>query len=182
MKFLETDLADAWLIEIEPYGDQRGFFARTMCEETFRRHGLESRYVQQNTSYSSLKGTLRGLHFQKPPHAEAKLVRCLRGKIIDVIVDIRRDSPTYLRHQGFELTDENRHQLYVPPGFAHSFISLCDHVEVSYLVSTAYAPEAEDGLRYDDVALDIHWPIPVQVISSKDESWPLIRDRSHALF
>ncbi|MFY0992450.1 dTDP-4-dehydrorhamnose 3,5-epimerase [Halomonas sp. C05BenzN] len=178
MKFLETELADAWLIEIEPHGDQRGFFARTMCEETFRRHGLESRYVQQNTSYSSSSGTLRGLHFQKPPHAEAKLVRCLRGKILDVIVDIRRDSPTYLRHQGFELTGSNRRQLYVPPGFAHSFITLCDDVEVSYLVSADYAPEAEDGLRYDDAALDIHWPIPVQVISSKDESWPLIRNRS----
>lgn len=182
MLFHQTNLKDARLIELEPRGDERGFFARTMCRVEFERQGLLSDFVQQNTSFSAQRGTLRGLHYQRQPHAEAKLVRCLKGAIVDVIVDIRKDSETYLQHQLFELTDVNRHQLYVPPGFAHSFQTLTDDVEVSYLVSAAYHPEAECGLRYNDERLAIEWPIPPTVVSEKDASWSLISERNEALF
>lgn len=182
MIFHQTDLQDAWLIELEPRGDQRGFFARTMCQEEFAAHGLISEFVQQNTSFSAQRGTLRGLHYQTKPYGEAKLVRCIRGAIADVIVDLRADSPTYLHHQQFELTDGNRRQLYVPPGFAHAFQTLSDEVEVSYLVSTAYRPEAERGLRYSDERLGIKWPLPVSVLSDKDATWPLIAEHTTALY
>lgn len=182
MHFHQTNLKDVRLIELEPHGDERGFFARTMCRAAFERHGLLSDFVQQNTSFSAQRGTLRGLHYQRQPHAEAKLVRCIRGAIVDVIVDIRKDSETYLHHQLFELTAANRHQLYVPPGFAHSFQTLTDDVEVSYLVSAAYHPEAESGLRYNDERLAIEWPMPPTVVSEKDASWPLISERNEALF
>ena len=182
MIFHQTELKDAWLIELELRGDDRGFFARTMCKDEFAAHGMAIDYVQQNMSVSAYKGTLRGLHYQLRPYAEAKLIRCLRGAIVDVIVDIREDSPTYLKHQMFELTDENRHQLYVPPGFAHSFQTLTDDVEVSYLVSSAYAPQYERGLRYNDEQLGIRWPETVTTISDKDAAWPLIRDHAEPLF
>lgn len=182
MIFHQTQLNDAWLIELELRGDQRGFFARTMCRDEFARHGLVSEFVQQNTSFSAQRGTLRGMHYQVRPHAEAKLVRCIRGAIVDVIVDLREDSSTYLQHQLFELTDANRHQLYVPPGFAHSFQTLTDDVEVSYLVSAPYTPQAERGLRYNDERLGIDWPVPVTVISDKDAAWPLIAERAEPLY
>lgn len=182
MKFIETNLKDAFLIELEPRGDDRGVFARTMCRDEFANAGLNSDFVQQNTSFSVHRGTLRGLHYQRPPHGEDKLVRCLQGAIVDVIIDIRKDSPTYMQHQMFELTSRNRQQLYVPKGFAHSFMTLEDHVEVSYLVTAAYAPGSEDGLRYDDEQLGIKWPLPVSVISEKDSSWPLISERTTTLY
>ncbi|WP_462380546.1 dTDP-4-dehydrorhamnose 3,5-epimerase [Pseudomonas sp. Marseille-QA0892] len=182
MKFHQTELKDAWLIELEKRGDDRGFFARTMCQEEFAKHGMVTQFVQQNMSVSAHKGTLRGLHYQLRPNAEAKLIRCLRGAIIDIIVDIREDSPTYLKHQAFELTDTNMHQLYVPPGFAHSFQTLTDDVEVSYLVSAPYTPSAERGLRYNDEQLGIEWPLPVTTISDKDAAWPLISERTDPLF
>ena len=182
MIYKTTSLADAWLIEIEPRGDERGFFARTMCREEFAAHGMASDYVQQNMSTSAQAGTLRGLHFQRAPHAEAKLVRCLRGAIVDIIVDLRAASPSYLRHEAFELTAANRRQLYVPPGFAHSFQTLTDDTEVSYLVSAAYAPVAEGGLRYDDPALGITWPLPVTAISDKDSKWPLLKAGDAPIF
>ncbi|HDZ56975.1 MAG TPA: dTDP-4-dehydrorhamnose 3,5-epimerase [Pseudomonas xinjiangensis] len=182
MIFHQTTLKDAWLIELELRGDERGFFARTMCREEFEKHGLLSDFVQQNMSVSAQRGTLRGLHYQVKPYAEAKLIRCLRGAILDVIVDIREESPTYLKHQAFELTDTNRQQLYVPPGFAHSFQTLSDNVEVSYLVSAAYTPQAERGLRYNDEQLGIDWPETVTTISDKDAAWPLIAERTDRLF
>jgi dTDP-4-dehydrorhamnose 3,5-epimerase len=182
MIFNPTELKDAWLIELELRGDDRGFFARTMCRDEFALHGMEIEYVQQNTSFSMHKGSLRGLHYQKPPFAEAKLIRCIRGDILDVIVDIRADSPTYLKHQAFELNDSNRRQLYVPPGFAHGFQTLTDAVEVSYLVSMPYTPAAERGLRYIDAELGIHWPLPVTLISEKDARWPLISEQAEPLF
>jgi dTDP-4-dehydrorhamnose 3,5-epimerase len=182
MIFCPTELKDAWVVELELRGDDRGFFARTMCRDEFDRHDMATEYVQQNTSFSADKGTLRGLHYQKPPFAEAKLIRCIRGAIVDVIVDLRADSPTYLRHQAFELNDRNRRQLYAPPGFAHGFQTLTDAVEVSYLVSAPYTPAAERGLRYSDAQLGIKWPLPVTVISDKDASWPLISDQSERLF
>lgn len=182
MKFIETTLKDARLIELEPHGDDRGFFARTMCREEFDGVGLNSDFVQQNTSFSVHRGTLRGLHYQRRPHGEDKLVRCLQGAIVDVIVDIRRDSLTYMQHQMFELTSRNRLQLYVPKGFAHAFMTLEDNVEVSYLVTAPYTPSAESGLRYNDEELGIEWPLEITVLSAKDAEWPLVRDRSGSLY
>jgi dTDP-4-dehydrorhamnose 3,5-epimerase len=180
--YSKTTLQDAWLIEIEPRGDERGSFARTMCAEEFAAHGMASNFVQQNMSTSATAGTLRGLHFQRSPHAEAKLVRCTRGAIVDVNVDLRAGSPSYLRHEAFELSATNRRQLYVPPGFAHSFQTLVDDCEVSYLVSAAYAPRAEGGLRYDDPMLGIAWPLPVTAISAKDAAWPYLAADAPPIF
>lgn len=182
MIYRETTLKDAWLIELEPRGDERGSFARSMCREEFLQHGMAGDYVQQNTSVSAQRGTLRGLHYQIQPYAEAKLIRCIRGAIVDVIVDLREDSPSYLQHEAFELTDRNRHQLYVPPGFAHSFQTLVDDTEVSYLVSAPYTPHAERGLRFNDERLGIVWPLPVSTMSDKDRAWPLIDERVEKLF
>ncbi|PNU04763.1 dTDP-4-dehydrorhamnose 3,5-epimerase [Novosphingobium guangzhouense] len=176
MKFHRTTLADARLIELDQRGDERGVFARTMCAAEFAAEGLVTTFVQQNMSTSAERGTVRGMHFQLPPHREVKLVRCVRGAILDVIVDIRPGSPSFLQHEGFELSAQNRRQLYVPEGFAHAFQTLTDDVEVSYLVSAAYAPEAERGLRWNDPALAIDWPFPVSVISDKDANWPLLDD------
>lgn len=172
MKFLQTQLIDAWLIETEYHGDERGFFARTMCDREFAAMGMLADFVQMNMSYSARAGTLRGLHYQQGPFAEAKLVRCTSGAIWDVIVDLRGDSDTYLKHQGFELSASNRRQLYVPPGFAHSFLTLRDEVEVIYPVTAPYTPAAEGGLCYDDPALAIDWPVPITTVSDKDTRWP----------
>lgn len=182
MIYHRTTLLDAWLLELEPRGDERGMFARTMCRDEFVEHGMATDYVQQNMSISARKGTVRGLHFQRSPYAEAKLIRCLRGAILDVIVDLRQGSPTYLKHEAFELTAENRLQLYAPAGFAHGFQSLADDVEVSYLVSSRYTPAAEGGLRYDDPLLGIAWPLPVTAISPKDRSWPLLKSTDPVVF
>lgn len=174
MIFNATTLKDAWLIDLEKRGDERGFFARTMCRDEFAAHGLATDYVQQNMSTSARAGTLRGLHFQRGAASEAKLVRCTRGRIVDVIVDLRASSPSYMRHEAFELDDRNHRQLYVPPGFAHSFQTLTDDVEVTYLVSSPYTPAAEWGLRYSDPRLAIQWPMAVSTISDKDAAWPLL--------
>ena len=182
MIFHKTSLQDAYLIEPERKGDDRGFFARTMCRSEFAAHGLDTDYVQQNTSFSAHKGTLRGMHYQLPPFTEAKLVRCITGALVDIIVDLRRASPTFMKHERFELTDRNRLQLYVPRGFAHAFQTIRDDVEVSYLVSAPYTPSAERGARYSDPRLGIEWPLPVTVISEKDASWPLLEAGSEAPF
>jgi dTDP-4-dehydrorhamnose 3,5-epimerase len=172
MRFSPTQLCGAWLIEPVPARDERGFFARTFCAQEFEDHGLTSRFVQHNTSASVVRGTLRGMHFQRAPHGEVKVVSCLKGGIWDVIIDLRPRSPTYRRWRGFELSAANRHQLYVPEGFAHGFQTLCDDVEVGYLISAFYAPAAADGVRHDDPAFAIEWPLPVSVISEKDRTWP----------
>lgn len=182
MIFHRTTLKDAWLIDIEPRGDDRGMFARTMCRAEFKKHGLLTDFVQQNMSVSAQAGTIRGMHFQRAPFTEAKLVRCVRGRILDVIVDMRHESPTYLKHEGFELSAENRRQLYVPPGFAHSFQTLVDDIEVSYLVTAPYTPDVEGGLRYSDPLLAIQWPLPVTTISDKDAGWPLIDPSADPIF
>ncbi len=155
-------------------GDERGWFARTMDAREFALRGMDSAFVQQNASVSAQAGTVRGMHFQRFPHAEAKLVRCVRGSLLDVIVDLRQDSPSYLKHEAFTLSAENSRMLYVPRGFAHGFQTLVDNVEANYLVSAFYAPEAEGGLRYDDPRLSIAWSLPVSVVSPKDASWPLL--------
>lgn len=176
MIFHKTTLLDARLIDLETRGDSRGFFARTMCRDEFDKEGMDTDYVQQNISSSAHTGTLRGMHYQRAPHAEAKLIRCVRGAIVDIIVDLRPDSPSFLKHEAFELTEENRRELYVPRGFAHGFQTLTDNVEVTYLVSASYTPYAERGLRYNDPKLSIKWPLAVTTISDKDASWPLIED------
>ena len=182
MIFSPTTLKDAWIIDLEKRGDERGFFARTMCKSEFDAHGLLSTYVQQNTSVSAEKGTLRGMHFQRGDAVEAKLVRCVKGKIVDIIVDLRADSPSFMKHEAFELSATNYRELYVPPGFAHSFQSLTDDVEVSYLVSAPYTPAAEFGLRYSDPRLGISWPLPVSTISDKDAAWPLLETDKPSFF
>jgi dTDP-4-dehydrorhamnose 3,5-epimerase len=172
MRFDETTLRDAWLIEPLPARDHRGFFARTFCAQEYADHGLTTRFVQHNTSHSVAKGTLRGMHFQRAPHGEVKVVSCLKGAIWDVIIDLRPQSPTHRQWRGFELTAENRRQVYVPEAFAHGFQTLCDDTEVGYLISAFYAPDAAAGVRYDDPAFAIEWPLPPTVISEKDRTWP----------
>ena len=174
MIFHETELADARLIEMEIRGDERGFFTRAWCQAEFAEAGLTTRIEQANMSGSVHRGTLRGLHFQLDPSAEVKIVRCVRGAIQDVIVDLRRDSPTFMRWQGFELSAENRRVLYVPEGFAHGFQSLTDDAELFYMVSASYAPALERGLRWDDPRLAIDWPMTPTVMSEKDRNWPLL--------
>lgn len=172
MIFTETDLPGAYVVDLEPYRDERGFFARAWCRNEFEEHGLVPRVVQANVSFNEHEGTLRGMHYQVAPHEETKLVRCTRGAIYDVIVDLRPDSPTYTHWIGVELTEHNYRMLYVPENFAHGFITLQPRTEVTYQVSQFYAPDAERGVRYDDPAFGIEWPVPVRVISEKDRTWP----------
>lgn len=172
MIFSETKLPGAVVIDIEKRGDQRGFFARGWCQREFEAQGLTARVVQANISVSHAKGTLRGMHYQAAPYEEAKVVRCTRGAIFDVILDLRPASPTYKQWLGVELTAANYRMLYVPEGFAHGFITLMDEAEVTYQVSQFYTPEAERGVRWNDPAFGIEWPVPVTVISEKDSRWP----------
>ena len=165
------------VIDLDLRSDDRGFFARTFCIEEFGAAGLQTVVEQCNLSGNYRAGTLRGMHFQIAPHPEAKLVRCIRGAIVDIIVDMRPESPTRLQHVAVELTADNRRAFYVPPYFAHAYQTLTDDTEVMYQVSGSYEPSAERGLRHDDPALGIQWPLPVSVISAKDASWPLIADR-----
>jgi dTDP-4-dehydrorhamnose 3,5-epimerase len=172
VQFHPTALCDAWLIPLEPVPDNRGFFARTFCGEEFAAHGLETSYPQHSISYSARRGTLRGMHYQRDPHSEVKLVRCVNGAIWDVIIDIRPGSPTYRKWQGFELSSVNGHQLYIPKGFAHGFQTLTADVVVNYLISEPYEPRSASGLRYNDTSFGITWPLPVTDISEKDLQWP----------
>ena len=168
MKFQPTEIPDVYVIELEPQGDERGFFARTYCEKEFADAGLAARVVNANMSYSRDKGTLRGMHWQKPPAAEVKLVRCTKGRIYDVAVDVRRNSPTFLNWVGVELSGESHRMFYVPEGFAHGFLTLEDHTEVTYLVSAFYSGKWERGIRWNDPAVRIEWPIEPMVISDRD--------------
>lgn len=172
MRFHETELSDAWLVEPDPIEDERGFFARTFCAREFENHGLASRFVQHSLSRSHAQGTVRGLHYQRPPHQEVKVVACLRGAIWDVMVDLRADSPTFGRWQGFELSEANRLQVYIPKGFAHGLQTLTEGAEVRYLISDYHTPHAADGIRPDDPVLRITWPLPVSAISERDRNWP----------
>lgn len=172
MLFQPTGLADVKLIELEPARDDRGFFARTFCITEFGAQGLETSFVQHSISCTARAGSVRGMHFQRPPHQEIKLIRCLKGAIHDVLIDIRPGSPTYLRWEAYQLTAQNRQQLYVPAGFAHGFQTLSPDTEVGYLISAFYAPEAAAGLRHDDPIFSINWPLPVTEISGKDRAWP----------
>lgn len=169
-----TDLPGPAIVELEFRTDRRGFFARTFSAEEFAAAGLDPRVEQCNLSFNHAAGTVRGMHWQAPPHGEPKLVRCTRGAILDVIVDMREASATRLQHVAVELTAENRRALYVPAYFAHGYQTLTDDAEVVYQVGHDYKPESERGARYDDPALGLQWPLPVSSISDKDSSWPLL--------
>jgi dTDP-4-dehydrorhamnose 3,5-epimerase len=174
MIFTQTPLRGAFIIDLEKRSDSRGFFARTFCAREFADHGLKTDVVQCNVSFNHKAGVLRGMHYQTAPSTEAKLVRCTRGAIHDVIVDMRPDSTTYLQHFGIELTDENRTALYVPEMFAHGYQTLCPNTEVVYQVSEFYTPGAEQGVRFDDPAIGIRWPMEISEVSPKDAAWPAI--------
>jgi dTDP-4-dehydrorhamnose 3,5-epimerase len=176
MRFTESPLRGAFVVELEERTDDRGFFARAFCAKEFADHGINDKVVQANVSYNHVAGTLRGIHYQVPPAAETKFLRCTRGAIHDVIVDLREGSATRGQHFGAELTATNRKAILVPEGFAHGFITLADESEVLYLVSEFYTPGCERGLRWDDPRLGIRWPRPAAVISEKDASWPLLGD------
>lgn len=173
MIFTPTELDGAYVIDVEPREDERGFFARAWAQDEFAELGLSTEVVQANIAFNLRNGTLRGMHFQRDPHAEVKVVRCTRGALYDVIVDLRPSSPTHTRWIGVELTAENRRMLYVPKGFAHGYQTLADDTEAYYQVSAAYAPDAEGGVRWDDPAFGIDWPDPEPpVMSEKDRTWP----------
>ena len=172
MKFHETPCAGAYLIETEPRGDERGFFARAFCAREFADQGLVSSFLQINNSFSAKRGTLRGMHFQLAPKAETKIVRCVRGSLWDCILDLRTDSPTRGQWFGAELSAENRRMMYVPKGFAHGFISLSDDAEMFYFVDEFYDPSLERGVRWNDSTFSIEWPLEPTVISEKDASIP----------
>lgn len=173
MKFTEAKLTGACVIEIKKFEDQRGFFARGWCQKEFEAHGINFIPVQANIGFSATQGTLRGLHYQTTPHQEAKLIRCVKGAVFDVIVDMRPESPTYKQWFGVELAADNYKMLYIPEGCAHGYLSLQDNSEVFYQVSEFYAPGYEQGIRWDDPAFQIDWPIKKGLtISEKDQSWP----------
>jgi dTDP-4-dehydrorhamnose 3,5-epimerase len=175
MILVETPLPGAFVIELELRRDRRGFFARSYCRREFERSGLDLEIVQTNLSFNAKAGTLRGMHFQRPPAEESKLVRCSRGTIFDVIIDLRRDSATYGKHFAVELSDDSHRALFVPKGFAHGFQALSDEVMVEYQMGAYYSPNEATGIRYDDPAFAIEWPLPVTTISEQDLSWPRFR-------
>lgn len=172
MKFIETELRGAFIVETEKISDDRGFFARIWCKNEYERHGLESNILQSNVGFSVHRGTLRGLHFQLPPYDEVKIIRCTRGKVFDVIVDLRAESPTFKRWVGVELTQDNFRMLYVPKGFAQGYLTMDMNTEIYYHTSQFYAPGHAKGVRYNDSAFKIDWPGDIKVISAADRNWP----------
>jgi len=176
VKLVETPIAGVWIVEIERREDPRGFFARAWCGREFGELGLDPGLVQINVGFNLRAGTVRGMHYQRAPFAETKLVRCTRGAVFDVAVDLRPGSPTRLTWTGAELTADNHRMLYVPHGCAHGYQTLVDDAELLYQTSQVYAPEHATGVRYDDPALGIRWPAPVTVLSDADRSWPLLAE------
>lgn len=174
MKFSETILKGSYIVELTVHADNRGGFARTFCKREFEAIGHVREFVQFNQSFTDLKGTIRGMHFQLPPFKETKLIRCIRGTVYDVIIDLRKDSPTFLQHMAIELSEHNRLSVYAPEGFAHGFQTLTDHAEMIYSHTEYYTPEADAGLYYADPALDIKWPLPVTLVSEKDKNLSLL--------
>ncbi|MFO0902210.1 MAG: dTDP-4-dehydrorhamnose 3,5-epimerase [Pirellulales bacterium] len=171
MRFVPTKLAGAYLVELEPVQDERGCFARTWCRRTFADQGLVADLVQCSMSHNRRRGTLRGMHFQRAPHEETKLVRCSRGAVFDVIIDLRPDSPTFRQWAGFELTADNFRSLYIPPGLAHGFQTLADEVDVSYMMSNWHESASASGVRWNDPAFGIEWPLTPSVISDRDRNY-----------
>ena len=176
MKFESTPINGAFVVQLNKIEDERGFFSRIFCQEEFEAHGLSNQVVQSNLSHNTHKGTVRGMHYQIAPALETKLVRCIRGSIIDIIVDMRPESSTFKQHFSIKLDDTGGTALFVPCMCAHGFQTLEDNTDVMYMVSGMYTPECERGLRHDDPQLGIHWPSPVEHISDKDQQWPLLRE------
>ncbi|PZV15197.1 MAG: dTDP-4-dehydrorhamnose 3,5-epimerase [Leptolyngbya sp.] len=174
MIFNETPLAGAYIVDVDIKADNRGFFARAFCAQEFAEIGIKPEVAQINLCHNGTQGTVRGMHYQVPPASETKLIRCTRGEIYDVIVDLRPNSPTYLKHFGVELTADNFRALYVPEMFGHGYQTLTSEAEIVYVVSEFYTPGCEQGLRYNDPALNVQWPLPVSLISDKDNSWDLL--------
>jgi len=181
MIFTETKLKGAFILDIEKREDSRGFFARVFCQNEMKAHGLKPMIAQANTAFNVKKETVRGMHFQYPPAAETKLVRCTRGAILDIIVDLRPESPTYLQHVAVELNEDNYRALYVPERFAHGYQVLRDKTETSYQVGEFYTPGSEGGMLYNDPKLGLEWPLPVSVISDKDQSWKPLSEQGTEL-
>ena len=174
MIFTETKLAGSYIIEPEPRLDERGWFARYFCKEEFEKIGHTKEWVQMNHSFTNFKGSIRGMHFQVAPYKEIKMLRCIAGAVYDVIIDLRKDSATFLEWTGVELSAANRKMLYIPEGFAHGFQCLEDNCELTYHHSAFYQPGAEAGIRYNDPLINIEWPLPLTVISPRDEQHPLL--------
>ena len=174
MQFASSRIPGAWVIDITPIHDDRGFFATTWLPDEMRQHGIDTAVAQCNVAFNHRRGTLRGLHFQSAPHAQAKIVRATRGALLDVIVDLRPESPTWRQWELFELTADNRRMLYIPPGLAHGYLTLTDNAEMVYQASSPWAPQAEAGVRWNDPAFGIKWPFEPTVISEKDQTWPLL--------
>jgi dTDP-4-dehydrorhamnose 3,5-epimerase len=172
MQFRATALSDVVIVDPDPHVDERGLFARTFCENEFASAGLPVRFVQSSVSFNRRKGTLRGMHYQVPPNAEGKLVRCTRGAVYDVALDLRPTSSSFMRWVGVELTADNRRALYIPPGYAHGFQALADETELLYLMTEFYAPEAARGVRWNDPAFAIEWPVSETFLSPRDASYP----------
>lgn len=172
MRFLETPLEGTFILEPEPLQDERGFFARTWCAEEARRHGVATCFVQVNVSQNRSRGTIRGLHYQVAPYGEDKVVQCIRGRIFDVVLDLRVGSATYREFYSLELSQTNRRMLYIPKGLAHGFQTLADDSEVQYFMSEYYHPESSRGVRWDDPGFDVPWPLELSAISEKDRSYP----------
>jgi dTDP-4-dehydrorhamnose 3,5-epimerase len=181
MIFNASKLKGAYIIDIQPFEDGRGFFTRTFCEKEFAVHNLVQHFVQANHSGTKGKGVIRGMHFQHSPHSEVKLVKCTQGSIFDVIIDVRKGSPTFLQWFGAELSAENKSMMYVPAGFAHGFQTLTDYSEATYMVSAFYNKESESGIRYNDEKVNIEWPLPVTLVSDKDLTTPLINENFEAV-
>jgi dTDP-4-dehydrorhamnose 3,5-epimerase len=177
MKFSETSLKGSFIIEPAVHADHRGWFMRTYCENAFAAIGHEMKWLQMNHSFTIKKGTCRGLHYQLPPFSEIKLIRCVAGAVLDVLVDLRKDSPGFLQWTSVELSAANKKMIYIPAGFAHGFQSLTDHVELIYLHSAFYTPAAEGGIKYDDKRLSIQWPLPVTEISERDQQHPILDEQ-----
>lgn len=175
MLFTETKLKGAFVIDLDRKTDTRGFFARAFCQKEFEAHGLKSAIVQVNVAHNIKKGTIRGMHFQFPPAAETKLVRCTRGGILDIIVDLRPESPTYLQHVSVELNEDNQRALFVPERFAHGYQALSDNTDTMYCVGEFYTPTAEGGLMYNEPCLGLSWPLPASVVSEKDQKFPPLK-------
>lgn len=174
MNFNETPLKGAYIIEIKPFTDDRGLFVRTFCKNEFQAVGYTKEFVQFNHSITNIKGTIRGMHYQVPPFSEVKLIRCIRGSVFDVIIDIRKNSPTFLQHASFELSEHNMHSLFIPEGFAHGFQTLEDNTQLIYHHTAFYTPGYEAGIQYNDPMINITWPLPVSVITDKDQNHQLL--------
>lgn len=176
MTFIQTPLKGAYLVELKPFTDDRGWFSRTFCKNEFKLINHEKEFVQFNHSVTDLKGTIRGMHYQLPPFSEIKLIRCIRGKVFDVIIDIRQGSPTFLEHYSVELSEENKFSLYIPEGFAHGFQTLENNSQLIYHHTSFYQPGFEGGIRYSDPSVGIHWPLQVTRISEKDSNYEFLNN------